>query len=137
MRDYLHTQKNKKTYYIVITIVSSLILCIFLSTLPKLNTNMAYADPKAEADAVAREIQAKQAELDSTSDTYTSALREFNEAQSNVNEAKAKIETANNTIAKTQTSLSTKMVDMYKNKTSTQILDLFLNIQSFDDFFKA
>lgn len=129
-------QETSKWMIVAGVIIACLAICIVLSAIAT-TIEKAYADPQSEANAVAKEIENKQEELESTSADYTIALRDYNEAKGKVDEARERIDYCSNQISKTQGSLSTQVKHMYKTKSSLGILELFLTVDSFDGFFKV
>lgn len=128
-----NTFANKGKLTLVV-VVSCIVACLAMTVIANSASNKAYADPQSEANSVMDQINAKTGELNSISEEYNNALNDLNEAKAKVNEARAKIDEANKAIKENQGHLSDQMVDMYKNKGTSTILDWFLNIDSLNGF---
>lgn len=109
-------------------------VCALVAIIP----SFAYANPtsqekQAEAQATLASLNVMQETLDKAAVLYDDALAAQKQAQEKSNEAKNRLDQANNQITDLQTRLATRVKSMYRNG-STSFLDVLLGSKSFQAF---
>lgn len=129
-------KQNKKLVLIVASIFASITLCVALNCIAGVSSQTAYGDPQAEVNALNQQIAAKTAELEDQQNEYGDAMNQLQTAENNIKEQKNAINDATNKINKSTDVIKTDMVADFKHNTSTDLLRMFLEADSFQQIIK-